>query len=694
MIRTGTDTGPRGSSTRAGARRPALDGLRAIAVLAVVVYHFGGGATSWLPGGFLGVDMFFVLSGYLITGQLLAEVRRSGRVDLLGFWGKRVRRLLPPAALLLIGVALWTWWAGAPETWTARRGDLLWTISYLANWHLLAAGEDYFATYTGASPMRHMWSLAVEEQFYVVWPLVVALGVVALRRLRRSSRQPGATVVPVAVLGVGVVAGLSAVAMALHYIAGDTNRAYYGTDTRAHELLWGALGALFLARRAGTDPARAQTGRRPSGPVLGWLLAGCLLTAFVIMDDSSAPYYLGGSVLVCAVAAALVLEVERRPGGPLARALSWRPAVALGRVSYGVYLWHWPLVLWIPWDSASPVPDQVLAQTGRAALTLALALLSFVLVERPVLAGKVRWVGLRPGRTLLAGAVVVVLCLCVSVRATALPGSIATQLAQSSDTSCPGETITSLTTCVRGSDDVDPDVMVLGDSTARAYGPGLDVATSAQGRSWVQAAWQRCVPTGLLVVPSDASEPGPEETACARSVRSTITAALAEYEPSVVVVAEFWSHHQPLIVDGKTLLPGSAEHTQAEHDAYVDLVREITATGARVVLLELPPPGDSLGSAIAAGRPAGAAGRMPGSRYVEGFDAVLEQVAEEEPGVVALSLEDLFCPDGVCSALTGDTVIRVDGVHLSRRYSRQIGPEVLRRVDDAAAEASAELDPS
>ena len=151
-------------------RRPALDGLRALAVLGVMIYHFGNGDASWLRGGFLGVDVFFVLSGYLITGLLLDEQVRRGTIDLVGFWVRRLRRLFPAMLLMLIAVAGWIWWATPPDSYPSRRSDIFWTLGYLANWHMIGSSDDYFAAYTTASPLRHTWSLAVDEQFYLVWP--------------------------------------------------------------------------------------------------------------------------------------------------------------------------------------------------------------------------------------------------------------------------------------------------------------------------------------------------------------------------------------------------------------------------------------------------------------------------------------------------------------------------------------------
>lgn len=669
------------------ARRPALDGVRAVAVAVVVVYHFGDGATSWLPGGFLGVDVFFVLSGYLITGLLVHEVRSTGRVDLAGFWVRRLRRLLPASSLLLVGVAGWTWWAARPETWPARRGDLQWTLGYLANWRFLLRGEDYFAAYSGASPLRHMWSLAVEEQFYVLWPLLVALGAVLLTGRGRCARLVRArTSVRAAVLvAVALTAVASAVWMGVAHATLGANRAYFGTDTRAFELLVGAAGAVWASPRPGR-PRHPW----PGTAAVAWTAVCGVLVAFVAMGDSTAPYYRGGAALVCLAVVAVLREVEGSPDGRLARWLSWRPAVALGRVSYGVYLWHWPITLWVPLPEDGDLAACAVAQVQRTALVLVLSLASYWLVERPVLRGRLPWVRFSRPRAVAGAVAAVACCLVVSLACTQLPGDLAAQMQVSADTECPGSTKTVFVACTRGTGTADPDLMVLGDSTARALGPGLDLATAAQGRRWVQAAWQRCVPTALLVVPNNLGAPDAVTSACTRSVGGVLTEALARWRPGTVVITEYYSHHQALLVDGRMVAAGTAEHDQVEYDAYTALVRQIRATGAQVVFLELPPPGESLGASVAAGRPAGDFPEAVGGEYVDGFNTVLRRVARENAGVVSVQVDDLFCPGGECTALSDGTIVRGDGVHVSYRYSQLIGPEILSRVDTARAVAEAE----
>ncbi|HEX8498885.1 MAG TPA: acyltransferase family protein, partial [Actinomycetales bacterium] len=556
--------------------------MRAVAVAAVVVYHFGGGDRSVLGGGFLGVDLFFVLSGYLITGLLVREHRRTGGIDLVAFWGRRLRRLLPALLLVLVAVCAATWWAAPPETWAARRADVLWALAYLANWHFVGVGEDYFASYTGASPLRHTWSLSIEEQFYLVWPLVVA-GVL------RSSARHGRRALVVVSAGLVLV---SATAMALAFAPGAVSRAYYGTDGRVQQLLVGAVLALLLGRAAAV-PSGTLRAVRVGVPV-------CLVVvgaALVVASDSAPTYYRGGALAFAVVVALVVAGIELDPAGPAARALSWAPAAALGRVSYGVYLWHWPVLVLMP------VPqNDFLASALRVAVTLALSAASYRYVERPVMLGRVPRLGLAPRRTLAASLVTALAVAALAVGSTRLPGTLQAQLDDRADTPCPGEAVDALVPCVlhQGGPGAET-LMLVGDSTARALTPGLVDQAGEQGTTLVQAAWQRCTPTGLLVVPNGMAEPDAAARGCSAGVGSAIDAALREHRPDVVLVSDYWSHHQALEVDGRRLRPGTAEHAAALRAGFDRLVDQVAAAGARTVLLELPPRGDSIGPQVAAG---------------------------------------------------------------------------------------------
>lgn len=663
-------------------RRAHLDGLRAIAVVAVVAYHFGGGGSSALPGGFLGVDLFFVLSGYLITGLLLREHQRSGRIDLPAFWGRRLRRLLPALVIVLLAVCAATWWAAPPQTWPARRADVLWTLAYLANWHFVGVGEDYFAAYAGASPLRHTWSLSIEEQFYLVWPLLVA-GALWLRR--RRARAPDRA--PLLGLSVALVL-VSAAAMALAFTPGDVSRAYYGTDGRVQQLLVGAALAAWSHQR------RARPLPRLLAPVA--LLA--LLAALVLGSDTSPAYYRGGAlgfavlvaVLVHATEATQSTEATTQAQSVTARLLSWRPLAALGRISYGVYLWHWPVLVLLPLPAGWSGTDAP-AVALRTAVTLAASVASYVLVERPVLDGRLPGVATSAGRTLAVSAAAAVVVVATAVVSTRLPAGLERQLADRADTACPGEDVGALVSCVLHQGPPGAPVTVLaGDSTARALAPGLAAQAAARGTTLVQAAWQRCTPTGLLVVPNGMEAPDAAARGCAAHVDRALRDAVRRHGATTVVLSDFWSHHQAVLAAGRRLAAGSPAHTAVLRDAYARLVAELRSAGARTALVELPPPGTSVGPFVAAGRPAGRPTTPYGGRFVAGFDAMLREVAATSAGAaVTVRLDDVLCPGGRCDAVQDGRVIRVDGVHVSAATSRRIAPVLLRRVDAALARPSA-----
>ena len=245
-----------GRAIRVTARRaryvPALDGLRALAILAVLAFH---GGMPWATGGFLGVDAFFVLSGYLITSLLLAEWEQSGRIDLPSFWKRRARRLLPALLLMVAAITLGARTLLPAEELRLLRGDGLAALFYVANWRMILRGGDYFAQTASPSPLEHTWSLGIEEQFYLAWPLLVAallVGTVAAGARRAALRR--------ATLLCAIGVAVSTVLLAALYRAEDPGRAYYGTDTRGASLLIGAGLAILLARHW-TRAARNRPGR-------------------------------------------------------------------------------------------------------------------------------------------------------------------------------------------------------------------------------------------------------------------------------------------------------------------------------------------------------------------------------------------------------------------------------------------------
>ncbi|MBA2281407.1 MAG: acyltransferase, partial [Acidimicrobiia bacterium] len=339
--------------------QPALDGLRGVAVLAVIAFHLW---PDLLPGGFLGVDTFFVVSGYLITGLLLAEHRASGGIDLRAFWLRRARRLLPALFVLLsvVAAAAAAWW---PAQDLARvRGDALAGLGYVANWHALAGGDGYFDSVRGPSPLGHLWSLAIEEQFYVVWPLVL------LAVLRRRSGAGARAARSVAVVA---AAGIVASVAALVLLRGDLDRAYYGTDTRLHALLVGALLATVL-------PIGAAGRRVRPGLATAALVASA--ASWFLVDETAAWLFTVGLPLHAALTALVIAGAVGGGKAPAVLTHAW--TVAVGRVSYGLYLWHWPVIVVLTPGRTGLGGAGLL--TLRAAVTVGLTVLSYRFVEQPV----------------------------------------------------------------------------------------------------------------------------------------------------------------------------------------------------------------------------------------------------------------------------------------------------------------------
>jgi peptidoglycan/LPS O-acetylase OafA/YrhL len=368
---------------------PALDGIRAVAVVAVIATH----TVATIPGGFLSVDVFFALSGYLITALLVAEWRQNDSIGLGRFWSRRARRLLPALFLMLTvvgaGAALWPQIFDSPSL----RGDTLATVFYVANWHFIADNTNYFLAAGRASPLLHTWSLAIEEQFYLVWPVVV-LAVLTLRRPRavREGSAPGPGVERRRRLGVLFVlavagAGASALWMAvLTRGGGDTTRSFYGSDTRAQAILVGA--ALAIAG-ALWGPARS---RRARGLLWGWGLAGVAGTAalWLWVPETSSLVFRGGFLVAGICAAGVVACVANLPGCRLATVLSLRPLRYVGRISYGMYLWYWPLVLVLS-SSRTHVRGYPLLAV-RLVVIVVVASASASLVELPIRRGRLpRW---------------------------------------------------------------------------------------------------------------------------------------------------------------------------------------------------------------------------------------------------------------------------------------------------------------
>jgi peptidoglycan/LPS O-acetylase OafA/YrhL len=359
---------PAEASTRSARPRgrlahiPAFDGIRAVALIAMLLFH---GGISWMPGGALGVDVFFVLSGFLITALLVREYDRNGRISLKQFYIRRVRRLLPAIVVVLIFVGI-VWGLLLKAKSPMVRGDELSTLFYVANWRFALTGQGYFESFTAPSPLRHCWSLAVEEQFYLIWPLVVILLISKRRSIVRWAYA---------------LVGLAFLATLFQSLAGVwTDRLYYGTDTRAIPLLLGSAIGAWYARRP--EDAVLSTRAKTAWQLAGFVGAAGMAYSFTVVHGSSEALYRGGFVFVAATVAILMGAVALVPHGWLAPLLSWQPLRYLGVISYGVYLWHWPLFLLITHERTGlGVPALLFV---RLTVSVAVAMVSYHLLEQPI----------------------------------------------------------------------------------------------------------------------------------------------------------------------------------------------------------------------------------------------------------------------------------------------------------------------
>jgi peptidoglycan/LPS O-acetylase OafA/YrhL len=674
---------------------PGLDGVRAFAVGAVMMYHAGLSAAS---GGFMGVDTFFVLSGFLITSLLVSEWRTTMTIRLAAFWARRARRLLPALFLMLLLVAFFASVVVPKGTYPALRLDALSTLFYVSNWHFVLTNSDYFNQSAAASPLIHTWSLAVEEQFYVVWPLVV----LGLLRLTRSLR-------PLLVLCCAAAIG-SALEMDLLFHHGATvNRLYLGTDTRAQCLFIGATLAVVLAMpsrrgqasgRLATDglwtPAhRAGTTACAAAGVAG---AGLSFFLWTHVDSFSNLPYQGGFFLIGLATAGVILAVVGAPRSPVPWFLSLAPIRYLGRISYGLYIWHWPIFIWL--NAARTGLEGNALFAVRAATTGAVAAASYHLVEAPIRQGSLvrRW---RAWVALPTGVVAVVAALVAATTgvtgAATIPPSAAPPTTQHGQGAGPG--VSAHGPPVR--------VLLIGDSTATTLGEGL-------GEVQVEARYGYHL-TDNGVLGCGVVEGPLVEVMGARDIVNSLCAGpvapgtpvdkqplphlwlqdIATARPNVVMLlAGRWE-----VVDREY----KGRWTNILHPALAAYVKHqleiasnvITGTGVRLVFLTAPCTSEPE-------QPDGAAWPESNPARVAAYNKLVRQVAALHPQTdTVVDLNAAACPGGHYTVtLHGQTIRSVDdGVHFTPAGGVVLAPVLMPavvaagRAQRAAAAASAGTEP-
>ncbi len=623
--------------------QPALDGIRALSVLAVIAYHYDYG---WARGGFLGVDAFFVLSGFLITTLLVLEFREYDTVRRVAFWLRRARRLLPALLMVLLFVAVYTRTSVATSQRTSVRDDGLASLFYVANWRFIFTKQSYFELFTGSSPLRHMWSLAVEEQFYLVWPLVVLL----CMRLGRGRLRVLTTVCVVGTLA-------SIVVMASTYKAADPTRAYFGTDARAHTILIGVLLSLLLLARSPTSHVRRIA------PPLGVVAAVAIVIAWTRVTGTSGGYYRGGSALY-AVAVAVVIAAALQ-GGVLGGLLAVAPLAWIGRISYGLYLWHWPIDIWLT-PARAGIHGTPL-NLFRLGVTFAAATLSYYVVERPVRTRGLRFARapLRPVAAALAVASVAGVLAVSSAGAAPTPGYLvaighpgpcgapsAAERRQAEAALQPGDQARHVDSTRR--------VMVVGDSLACSLYPGLSAIGHGAGIRVEQG-----VVTGCGVVSDETAPTNGEGTMigtniCHDLVARTQNHVLARLHPDTVVWFSSWERLS-MKVGGRVIAAGTPAGDELLLSRMDGAFARLTARGARLVMLTVPPFTD--GTAL------GIQFTSSPERDVQvlHLNGLLRRFAARHPGrVFVVDLAQYVCPRSApCGPDVDGRRPRPDGAHFS-----------------------------
>ena len=644
-----TVTQPRHAKVQSDRQVPALDGIRALAVGAVVTYHLGA---AWLPGGFLGVDLFFVLSGFLITGLLLTEFERRGRISLSTFFARRARRLLPAFYLLLLVVCGWALLVAAPQAIGDLRGAALAALFYVANWFFIITGQSYFADMQGPSPLEHTWSLSIEEQFYLVWPLLLLL----------VMRKAGPRALAVATTA--LLAG-SVVLMGLLYDAGDPSVAYFGTLSRAHELLVGCLLAFAVARGFRLSSRLQWT---------GWLALAGVVLMMITVTDMGAFYYRGGSLLFCALAAWLILALTPGTGvraGP-SRLFASAPLVWIGLISYGIYLWHWPLILWLT-PATTGLSGLPLAGV-RIAATVGIAALSYYLVELPIRSGRIRGYVLTPQR----------LAAIVPIAMVAMSGVIVASTVRATASANELEAIEVPSSLLGSPDPGAPVVAIAGDSVPAELMPYVEQEALARGWAVLPLAFRGCSITGTFQV-DDEGRAFRWSDRCSNGLRRVQADAVATFTPDVVIWysnRERWSYR----VNGEVIAAGTPEHRQQLDEDLDAAYKRFASQGARIVIVTPVPTAPPTYGKCMAGQEA-----LPecllDDAYYASFDEVRSAYADlaaRHPNrVTLLSVDDELCPGGRdCPLLERDGVpVRPDGIHFSPEGAAWLLPLLFDRAN-------------
>ncbi len=683
---------PPPAKTRGNSRiRRDIEGLRAVATFLVLPYHAG---LMLFPGGFVGVDVFFVISGFVITGQLIKEVNRDGSVNLLGFYARRAKRLLPASALVLVATAIMTWLWVPKIRWETTGGDIVASALYYVNWRLADRSVDYLAEDVTPSAVQHYWSLAVEEQFYFIWPLLL-LGAVLLAARLRVNRQAA------------LLAGLAVVAVpsllwAGHEAIASPERAYFVTTTRMWEFTIGAFVAI-LATRLDRMP-------RLLGIVLAWAGLAMILTAGRIFTaDTTWP---GFYALLPTVGAGLLIAggVAAGSRGPVA-ILGNRFMLFIGYLTYSLYLWHWPLLI-VAREHFGSI--SVAAGLAIMVFTIVPAWLTFHLVENPLRGSELMKQHPRVALSLGVNATLVgvaaglglVVALNTSVSApVAGSGQGAAVLSSSPTQDAAGKPVKEVTGgitpdpleaskdvpdlyaqgCQVEVDSADPvsctynpngskTIAVVGDSKAAQWVPAFQVL--AQQNDWRIITYTKSACAFATV---ETTLDGEVYQTCREWTDNVLDKLTGPDKPDVVVTAGQRDEGVVPSSDGNIELSKDAMQS-----ALVDTWGQIEDAGVKVVVLaDTPQTGGDIYACVAENPDDLTQCTYDRERGIAASGAPLQGAAAKEAGLPFIDLTDYICPAAECPPVIGNVLIYRQGSHITKTYIETLAPRLEAALSTA-----------
>ena len=636
-----------------------LDGLRGVAVILVIIFHSG---LNWLPGGFLGVSVFFTLSGFLITSLLINERENSGRINLKAFWGRRLRRLAPASLVVIAGVVGLASWLSTSIEASRIKGDANSATLYFSNWRFIYSGHSYGELFATPSPLQHLWSLSIEEQLYVIVPVVIA-GLFALGLRRRA----------IGIVFLIAVAGSTIATM----FTNSHELIYYGTHTRAAELLLGSALACLFGQRI--EKLAVNKAKSLSTLYIVPIVGVVVLSRFSSVDS---PWVYSGALTAFAGLSVICL-IAAIQAGPVRSILSSSPLVRVGEVSYGLYLIHWPVIVWLNSERVDLQPTALFVL--QVIVTVILTLVSYWLIEQPIRRRKVL-LSVRWAASSFVASVVGVLILASAILASASSqvNTAPDVLVTIAPTSSVVDPVNASSTTIVGSsakparvDRTGPlSVLVIGDSTAENIATAL--AQASDGSLGVISGGVLGCPLLKVAQVRDRKDSQQDVSYCP-SNEQLVRDHVSEVDAVVVVagVANQWAYQY---AGSDVWIEPASDQYKADLNGFLENIEDIVAPyGLPILVFETPPVRDNpkiLGDDIAT--------LLRWAEVINEWDSHWYSV-KMVPYADALS--DPNSDEGKAE--------RPDGVHLAEEFGRELARIILiPRLRDKYFDALDEMNQS